>query len=220
MNTNVDLPELLSRIRQGDESALAEFLRHYELPLRRAAHALMSPAVRSNIDSMDLVQSVYRGMLARLRDGQHAPSKPDDFLALALTAIRNKLISNWRRSSNEDRRLRTAALLRASEARGSSSSNPASVVEQRDLVNRLFDGLAPMDRQLVEWQLIGLTPTEMAAKMGCDAHALRARLSRLRAELRRRNEHRLGMSVVIRNSETVGPKDARSASGSENLGEQ
>ncbi len=188
MNPPHDLPLLLSRIRQGDESALAEFLRHYELPLRRAAHALMTPMLRSHFDSVDVVQSVYSGLLARLRDGQYALSKPDDFLALALTAIRNKLISKWRRAENEKRLLQSAAIAQSGDPGRCASSNPAELAERRDLIDRLLCDLTAADRQLVEWQLIGLTPTEMAARLECDPHALRAKLSRLRQELRRRSE--------------------------------
>lgn len=188
MNPPDELPILLSRIRQGDESALEDFLRHYELPLRRAAHALMTPMLRSRIDSVDLVQSVYRGLLVRLREGQYALSEPDEFLALALTAIRNKLISKWRRATNENRLLQSAALAQACDLNRATTSNPAALAEQRDLVERLLRDLTVADRQLVEWQLIGLTPTEMAARLGCDPHALRARLSRLRQELRRRSD--------------------------------
>ena len=186
MNPPHDLNMLLSRIRQGDESALADFLLHYEIPLRRAAHALMTPMLRSHIDSVDVVQSVYRGLLGRLRDGQYALNKPDDFLALALTAIRNKLISKWRRAENEKKMLQSATIAQSCEP--IAASNPAELAEQRDLIDRLLRDLNAADRQLVEWQLIGLTPTEMAARLVCDPHALRAKLSRLRQELRRRSD--------------------------------
>jgi RNA polymerase sigma factor (sigma-70 family) len=148
----------------------------------------MTPMLRSHFDSVDVVQSVYSGLLARLRDGQYALSKPDDFLALALTAIRNKLISKWRRAENEKRLLQSAAIAQSGDPGRCASSNPAELAERRDLIDRLLCDLTAADRQLVEWQLIGLTPTEMAARLECDPHALRAKLSRLRQELRRRSE--------------------------------
>jgi RNA polymerase sigma-70 factor (ECF subfamily) len=186
VNAPPDLPLLLGRIRQGDELAPAEFLEHYELPLRRAAHALIPSLLRPHVDSVDVVQSVYRGLLVKLRDGDYTFAKPDEFLALAMTAIRNKLITKWRRADCEKRFLESLAITPAAGS-DRSSADPAAQVDQRDLFERLMRNLTASDRQLVEWQLFGLTPTEMAARLNCDAHALRARLSRLRQTLRQKS---------------------------------
>jgi RNA polymerase sigma factor (sigma-70 family) len=186
----LDLTDLLDRVRQGDELALEDFLRHYELPLRRAAHALMTPKLRAQVDSVDVVQSVYRGLLTHLRDGRYALRKPDEFLALALTAIRNKMISKWRRAEHEHKLLQAVANNEATAGGNRAHLDVPVTMETREDIDRLTAGLSVIDRQLVEWMLLGLTSTEMAARLGADPHALRATLSRLRQKLRKNFESR------------------------------
>jgi hypothetical protein len=54
------LSTLLARVRTGDETALTAVLQQYETRLRLAAHALIGPALRTQMDTFDLVQSVHR----------------------------------------------------------------------------------------------------------------------------------------------------------------
>ena len=59
--------ELLSRVQQGDEAALAELLQAYEPRLRTTARVLLGPLLRPHLDTVDLVQSVHRVLLPGLR---------------------------------------------------------------------------------------------------------------------------------------------------------
>jgi RNA polymerase sigma-70 factor (ECF subfamily) len=179
-----NLTELLARVRGGDEAALVSLLQHYELPLRRAAHALLRPPLRAQFDTVDLVQSVHRALLPGLREGKYALEHTDQLLALALTAVRNKIVSKWRRAQSEQGVTQQAADdLAARAASRNNETDPAAALARDESVRRLLTSLAPADRQLVEWRLKGFTPTEIAERLGCDAHILRARLSRLRQRL-------------------------------------
>ena len=111
-----DLGALLEQVRCGDEMALTQLLQRYESQLRLAARVLLSQRLRTQLDSLDLVQSVHRVLLPGLRDGKYDVSSLDKLLALARTVVRHKCIRHWRRiecqhttGGQEGRQRRTTA---------------------------------------------------------------------------------------------------------------
>ena len=176
------LPALLARVRAGDEAALADLIRHYEPRLRTAARVLLGPLLRPHLDSIDLVQSVHRTLLPGFRQGKFAIDDPDQLVALALTVIRRKVADNCRRlkrSPGAD-----AAEVADDLASARPDDDPERVAAVHDAVARVLGGLADTDRAAVELRLQGLDAPDIAARLGGDAHAVRARLSRVRAKLR------------------------------------
>ncbi len=182
----VDVPTLLEGIRNGDEAALAELLQRYEAQLRLAARVLLGVKLRAQLDSLDLVQSVHRVLLPGLRAGKYDVSSLDKLLALARTVIRHKVGRNRRRMQREQA---TQATKVANDAADSASrlaaEDPSQAIETEDLKQRILASLSDPDRQLIELRVQGYSTAEIAEMLGCDAHALRARLSRLRQRLRR-----------------------------------
>jgi RNA polymerase sigma-70 factor (ECF subfamily) len=176
------LSTLLARVRSGDETALTAVLQQYETRLRLAAHALLGPALRTQMDTFDLVQSVHRALLPGLRDGKYDIAEPEQLVALALTVIRNKLISKWRhlRPEHEQR----AAGVDAGNSSRQTLDDPSAIAQVNDSVRHLLNGLDASDRKLLELRMQGYSTVEIADQLECDAHALRARLSRLRTRLR------------------------------------
>lgn len=57
-----DFVALLARARLGDDQAVSHLVERYEGIVRRAAHGMLGPAMRPQLDSMDVVQSVRRGL--------------------------------------------------------------------------------------------------------------------------------------------------------------
>jgi RNA polymerase sigma factor (sigma-70 family) len=176
------LSTLLARVRTGDETALTAVLQQYETRLRLAAHALIGPALRTQMDTFDLVQSVHRALLPGLRDGKYDIAEPEQLVALALTVIRNKLVSKWRhlRPEHEQR----AGGIDASFASRETLDDPSAIAQVNDSIRHLLNGLDASDRKLLELRMQGYSIVEIADLLECDAHALRAHLSRLRSRLR------------------------------------
>jgi RNA polymerase sigma-70 factor (ECF subfamily) len=174
---------LLAQIRQGDENALAQLVRHYEPELRIAAHVRLGPALRPYLDSMDLVQSVHRSLIGGLRQNKFDFSSPDKLLALAVTLVQRKIARHWRRVKRE------AGASRASDTREvllslcSPQADPASAAEIADAADHFLSGLDDVDRRLLELRLEGCSTAEAARQLGVDAGFLRARLGRLRKRL-------------------------------------
>lgn len=176
-----EIDSLMGRIRGGDEAALGDFLQRYESRLRMAARVLLGPALRTHLDSLDLVQSVNCVMLPGLRDGKFDVSSPERLLGLALTILRRKVANKWRhlqRQKPADSQSEEELLVT-----NSPGDDPAMSALVKDSVEHVLNSLPDNDRQLIELRLLGYSTPEIAQQMQCDPHLLRARLSRLRQRL-------------------------------------
>jgi RNA polymerase sigma-70 factor (ECF subfamily) len=188
----LDLTALLERVRGGDEAALTQLLQQYEPRLRTTARVLLGPLLRPHMDSIDLVQSVHRVLLPGLRDGKFDVSSPEQLIALALTVIRRKVARNWRRLQREQSFPAPPDGLESSESLIPSrhpQDDPVGTVQVQDALDHLLDSLSEEERRLINLRLQGYSTVEIARKLKCDAHALRARLSRLRQRLRENGYH-------------------------------
>ena len=86
--TAVNFTALLARAQGGDREALDQLTREYEPKLRLVARVLLGPALRPYLDSVDLVQSVYKSLLLGLHNRKFAFDTSENLLALALTLVR------------------------------------------------------------------------------------------------------------------------------------
>jgi RNA polymerase sigma-70 factor (ECF subfamily) len=181
------LDALLERVRAGDQAALSDLLRRYEPRLRAAARVRLGPLLRPHLESLDVVQSVHRALLPGLREGRFRPAGPDELMALAVTMIRRKVADAARRAGR--RPVAEAGpggddgLDAVPDPRGP-SADPSAEAEAADDRARLLASLYGPDRRLAELRLEGRDTAEIAAALGCDTNAVRARLSRLRRRLR------------------------------------
>jgi RNA polymerase sigma factor (sigma-70 family) len=183
-----DFATLLTQARGGDRSALESLVREYEPKLRLVARVLLGPALRPYLDSMDLVQSVHRSLLMGLRKQQFTFEKPGDVLALAVKLCRRKAARQWRRLQRQ-RRLSgdgdaTADVVELLASLCQPHDGPASTVQSRDQIARLYDSLNDDERRLLELRIEGYEPTEIAEELRLSAVAFRVRLTRLRQRLR------------------------------------
>jgi RNA polymerase sigma-70 factor (ECF subfamily) len=179
-----DFYGLMARLRAGDESALSPLVENYADIVRRTAHRLLGRALRPYLDSVDLVQSVHRALLAGLRDHKFEIATPDQLVSLALTILRRRVARHWRHLRHEpgaetDTPDFTLAGLREPDATADPTRDPLF----NDEVDRLLAGMAEVDRRLLELRLQGHSTAAAARVLGVDAGFLRVRLSRLRQRL-------------------------------------
>lgn len=186
------MADLLARVREGDEDALADLLRHYEPKIRLTAHYLIRPILRRYLDSIDVAQSVQFDLMRGLRVGSFHLSDSDTFVALAVTVVRRKVARHWRHLQREHR-------LRFGDPDGQgppecrpapaeAPSDPARAAQHGDELEALWRRLDPTERRLMELRLQGYSTEEAAAEMGCAANVLRVRLSRLRKRLQEQGQ--------------------------------
>jgi RNA polymerase sigma-70 factor (ECF subfamily) len=180
-----DLATLLQRAQEGDESALAHLVEQYGSVLRRVAHALLGPALRSHLDSLDLVQSVHRILLVSLREHKLALDSPEALLGLAVTLIRRRVARHWRQLKREAGvgAVGTPAGAEPVSARGG-DADPARNLQFTEEMDRLLGVLDEVDRRLLELRLQGYSTVDVAWELGVDSRFLRVRLGWLRKRLR------------------------------------
>jgi RNA polymerase sigma factor (sigma-70 family) len=180
-------PELLDRARQGDEQAMTRLARQYEPELRVFASVQLGPALRPYLDSIDLVQSVHRCLLAGLRGNKFDISSPEKLLGLAVVMVRRKVARHWRQLRRQSRldgkQFDQSPVPQLLASLSSSEVDPASAASLRDAVEHLWRHLTESERQVIELRLEGRSTAEVARELGLDADVLRVRLSRLRQRL-------------------------------------
>src|SRR4029077_17738171 len=89
--------ELLQRVRCGESAAAYELVRRYESAIRVAVRTHLSdPALRQQLDSVDICQSVLASFFLRAAAGQYDLHDPAQLVALLTKMARNKLAMHAR----------------------------------------------------------------------------------------------------------------------------
>jgi RNA polymerase sigma-70 factor (ECF subfamily) len=175
-----DFPELIRRVRAGDELAAAELVRRYEPAIRRAVRIRLGDTrLARAFDSMDVCQSVLASFFVRAALGQYELDAPEQLLKLLATMARHKLadqVDRERADCRDNRRVEEGS----AETREvlSSASSPSGQVAARELLQEVQLRLSPEERQLVELRNQGLDWAAIAARLGGSPEALRKRLAR------------------------------------------
>src|SRR5262245_14022118 len=164
--TDQHFSALLIEARAGDARALSELVQTYESEVRIVAHVLLGPALRPHLDSLDLVQSVHRSLMAGLRQEKFDISTPENLIALALTMVRRKVARKWRQVQRQERLRRGPAgdddLFTTLASLTSREGDPAGAAEVNDALQRVCHNLTASDRRLMELRLAGYTTAEAA----------------------------------------------------------
>src|SRR5215469_6825448 len=73
-NDAADLSELLARLQQGEQQALADLFAHYREALRRMIDVRLDPRLGGRVSPSDVLQEAYIDALQRV---EHYFAKPD-----------------------------------------------------------------------------------------------------------------------------------------------
>ncbi len=172
--------EMMCRIRDGDQEAATELVRHYEPTIRRVIRfRLRDTHLKTVLDSMDVCQSVMCSFFLRAAAGQYELEQPEQLVQLLVTMARNKLASRARLelAQRRDRRRVTAAGDQA-EQLAAHTETPSQVLVARELLEETYRRLAPEELELVRLRHDGLSWDEIAARLGETSQNLRKRFSR------------------------------------------
>lgn len=184
-----DFGLVLGLAHGGDERAWALLIHHYEPGLRKAARELLGQALRSEVDSEDIVQSVHWSLWVGLRRKKIEVDSVESLLAISRSILRRKIARVWR--TLERRRRITSQVLGKTRPVGhltevdESTENPAHQLSADDQFERLCKIMTRTERRLIELRMLGYTTAEAAREMGRDSESLRVTLARLRKKLKR-----------------------------------
>jgi RNA polymerase sigma-70 factor (ECF subfamily) len=192
MGLNDSFDSVMRRLRSGDDDAAAVVFRKFTHRLMALARTRLESMSGSRADIEDVIQSVYMSFFTRYVEGQF---NVDDWSELwgLLTVITLRKCAN-RRTYLRARR-RDVRRLISSSAPSDLSGLACELVDREptpleaaalgDLVQELFRGLNPPDRQTVSMLLQGYTAQEIADVMTCSERTVRRVRSRLKVKLKR-----------------------------------
>ena len=165
-------------IKDGDQQAAAELVRHYEPEVRRFVRfRLTEPRLRRLLDSVDVFQSVMARFFHRLQADKITVEHPLQLLRLLITMARNSLLDHARKAKV---RRNVAGIGGSAELDGVADPRTPAVdlVEQADLVTLVRSRLKVADQQLLDRWLLGGGWDELSKDFACEPDALRKRLTR------------------------------------------
>jgi RNA polymerase sigma factor (sigma-70 family) len=181
LDTALD-PGALQRARAGDEAALAEIYRAYEVPVRTLARRIVTP--RSAAE--DVVQDVFVDVITRLHQYEGRGSFAGWVRSIAVSRSLMHLRSPWRRGQ----RWLTGATLSLEELHqdwqagcrsGAGSADRADAIDLERALARLGD-----NARAVVWlhDVEGYTHAEIGVLFGASASFSKSQLARAHERLR------------------------------------
>jgi DNA-directed RNA polymerase specialized sigma24 family protein len=174
-------PDLMARVRAGDEAAATELVGRYETTVRVAVRTrLADPALRRYFDSADVCQSVLRTFFRRAAAGRYAPATPGELMRLLMGMARRKLARYVRRYCRQQRDYRR--VLEDSGHLIGRHPDPGPPPDERAADRDLFDGvyrrLSADERAVADAWTAGEGWPEIAARLGGTAEGRRKQLTR------------------------------------------
>jgi RNA polymerase sigma-70 factor (ECF subfamily) len=182
-----EFESLIARVRAGDADAAAELVKQFESAIRVAVRIrLFDPAMRRQLDSMDICQSVLASFFVRVAAGQYDLRHPSQLVALLTKMAHNKLKLHVRYNLLQCRDVRRVsdtsqrALELASRAPG-----PARQAEGRELLRSAWQRMDSTMREIAGHRLNGETWDRIALKMGGTGESRRKQYQRGMDEIAR-----------------------------------
>ena len=176
-----EFADLLARARLGEQEALESLHKRLEEKLRKAAHRRLGKVLRRYVDSMDLVQSAQKSLLAYLRKGECDIPNEDKLTALAMRILQLKVARKWRKAQ-QDLKLRDE-IARDEKACTEASGGEAQAVDNQELVQHLRKYMNQTEKELVDLLLQGHTITSAAELLGLKPAYARVLYGRMKVRL-------------------------------------
>lgn len=174
---------LMGQVREGDETAAAEVFHHFADRLRELARRRLFARLQAKLDADDVLQSVFRSFFVRHRQGEFDLAGMDHLWAI-LTLITLRKCSRHLEHYQAARRdlRREVAIERLPEDPALCIEDPTAsqVVVLTELLERLFRGLAPDEREVLCLHLQGHTHFEISGQVGRSVRTVRRSLDHIR----------------------------------------
>ncbi len=167
------LDRLIERLNDGDVTAAEQAFLAYEPYLRMAVRRLLYGPLRSKLDSMDIVQSVWADLLDGFREASWQFSDRAHLRAFLLRVTRNRLIDRQRQ---HQRALGLEHPLEETATRDlpdSSQPRPSEVAQAQELWERMLAICPPPHRDILKLKRQALSLSEIAARVGLHEGSVR-----------------------------------------------
>lgn len=165
--------DLIERLNGGDMEAAERVFAAYEPYLRMAVRRQLSGHLRSKLDSMDVVQSIWANVLRGFRGtGWHFNDR-EHVKAFLMRAVKNRLIDRRRQFNRALELEQPLSATAASDLPSSKQARPSEVVQGEELWERILELCPPSHREVVRLKRQGLSLAEIAARTGFHVGSVR-----------------------------------------------
>jgi RNA polymerase sigma-70 factor (ECF subfamily) len=186
------LDELIERLNRGDAKAAERAFLAYEPYLRMAVRRRLSGPLRSKLDSMDVVQSVWADVLAGLGEKGWRFADRTHFRAFLVKVACNRVIDCRRRHGRAIERERTLNEIRPDELPRAHEPRPSEIAQSNELWKRMLEDCPASHREILVLKRQGMLLGEIADRTGLHEGSIRRILYDLarRLSLPRRQANR------------------------------
>ena len=167
------LDELIERLNDGDIVAAERAFLAYEPYLRMAVRRQLTGPLRSKLDSMDIVQSVWADVLGRFRDSGWRFADRSHLRAFLIKVARNRLIDRRREHHRAIEAERPLDEVRPHDLPQASQPRPSEVAQGHELWDRILEKTSPAHREILQLKQQGLPLTEIALRTGLHEGSIR-----------------------------------------------
>jgi RNA polymerase sigma factor (sigma-70 family) len=172
--------QLMQRLRVGDEKAALELHGLYAEQLQRIVRVrLTQPALRRQMDSIDICQSVFADFFVRAAMGQYDPRSPAELLRLLAAMARHRLIYHAKKQKaarRDMRRVEGGAIEDFSLA--GAGETPSQIISARELLQQCQQRLNAEERSLLDMRRAGRGWDEIGLAVGKSGEAVRKQFGR------------------------------------------
>ncbi len=176
------LETLLEQLHSGDPRVIEQIFVNLAPGLRALVRRRLPQALRTKLDSEDVVLSVWTDVLDGLRNGRWSFRDAAHLRAFMNTAARNRLIDRQRqhRTALEKERLLS---LEDRDVLAVSGPGPSATVRADDLWQQLLTLCPPAHHELLRLKRQGLPLNEIAERTGLHPSSVRRILYGLARQL-------------------------------------
>jgi len=167
------LDELIERLNKGDVSAAERAFVAYEPYLRMAVRRRLSGALRTKLDSMDIVQSVWADVLLGLRALAWQFTDRSHLRAFLVKVARSRLIDRRRQHHRAIERERALIETAADDLPRAREPRPSEIAQGNELWIRMLEQCSPAHREILVLRREGLLLTEIAERTGMHEGSIR-----------------------------------------------
>ncbi len=167
------LDELIERLNKGDVKAAERAFLAYEPYLRMAVRRRLNGPLRSKLDSMDIVQSVWADVLSGIGESGWRFADRSHFRAFLVKVARNRLIDRRRQHHRAIEKERTIAGMDPEELPRAHEPRPSEIAQGNELWKEILEQCTPAHREILILKRQGLLLTEIAARTGLHEGSIR-----------------------------------------------
>ena len=180
----IDWDTLVAGLRAGEPTAVRAFWKQYGPLLHDVADRRLAAALRQRVGAEDVVQSVCRTFLRRVKGGELVLEDAERLWHLLCAIAVAKTREQARYHGREKRNVHRGVGLEPSEvgelADATPSPESAAIASE---IQAEIDALDEDERQIVLLKIQDLTNEEIAEKLGCSERTVRRLINKVREQL-------------------------------------